>query len=68
MVIILRLAVVLNRSRNMINRPDMDIHVQDKKIELTFRDGWLAEHPLTEADLETEAGYLSVTDYKLVYS
>jgi exopolyphosphatase / guanosine-5'-triphosphate,3'-diphosphate pyrophosphatase len=68
LIIILRLAVVLNRSRNKIKTPEIDIGINKNKIELKFQDGWLTEHPLTEADLETEAGYLSATDYKLSFS
>jgi exopolyphosphatase / guanosine-5'-triphosphate,3'-diphosphate pyrophosphatase len=68
LIIVLRLAVVLNRSRNTIKTPDVDIELNGKKIQLKFPDSWLVDHPLTEADLETEASYLSVTDYKLKYS
>jgi exopolyphosphatase/guanosine-5'-triphosphate,3'-diphosphate pyrophosphatase len=68
LIIILRLAIVLNRSRNVINIPDIDIKIKDKIIEIYFQKKWLADHPLTEADLQTEANYLLVTGYKLVYS
>jgi exopolyphosphatase/guanosine-5'-triphosphate,3'-diphosphate pyrophosphatase len=65
MVIILRLAIVLNRSRNTINTPEIEVNVCKEVIELQFQTDWLKDHPLTEADLETEANYLSVTNYKL---
>lgn len=68
LIIILRLAIVLNRSRNTIKAPDVDVKIINNIIELKFQDGWLTDHPLTEADLETEASYLSVTDYKLNFS
>ncbi len=68
LIIILRLAIVLNRSRNAIKIPDIDIKIKGEKIELDFQDDWLADHPLTEADLETEKNYLSVTDYKLIFT
>ncbi len=68
LVIILRLAVVLNRSRNTIKTPDVDIVISKQKINLKFQEGWLKDHPLTEADLETEANYLSVIDYKLGFN
>lgn len=67
LVIILRLAVVLNRSRNTIKTPDMDVKVKETIIELEFQKDWLDNHPLTEADLETEKNYLAITDYKLNY-
>lgn len=68
LVIILRLAIVLNRSRNAIKIPDIDIKIKGETIELDFQDDWLIAHPLTEADLETEKNYLSVTDYKLIFN
>jgi exopolyphosphatase / guanosine-5'-triphosphate,3'-diphosphate pyrophosphatase len=68
LIIILRLAIVLNRSRTAIKAPEVDVTVNKNKIELKFQNGWLTEHPLTEADLETEANYLSVTDYKLSFN
>jgi exopolyphosphatase / guanosine-5'-triphosphate,3'-diphosphate pyrophosphatase len=68
LIIILRLAIVLNRSRNAIKAPEVDVKINKNKIELKFQDDWLTDHPLTEADLETEASYLSVTDYKLSFS
>lgn len=68
LIIILRLAIVLNRSRNAIKIPDIDIKINGETIELGFQDNWLADHPLTEADLETEKNYLSVTDYKLIFT
>ena len=68
LIIILRLAIVLNRSRNAIKMPDIDIKIKGEKIELIFQDNWLIDHPLTEADLETEKNYLSVTDYKLIFT
>lgn len=68
MIIILRLAVVLNRSRNRIKTPEIDITTKGKALDINFREDWLSDHPLTEADLETEIGYLSITEYKLSFS
>ncbi len=68
LTIILRLAIILSRSRKSTTKPTVDVKINKRKIELTFQEGWLEEHPLTEADLETEANYLSVTDYKLSFN
>ena len=68
LIIILRLAIVLNRSRNVIKIPEINIKIKEYTIELYFQEKWLADHPLTEADLETEANYLSATDYRLIFS
>jgi hypothetical protein len=35
---------------------------------LGLPDDWLDFHPLTKADLKSEADYLSVIDYKLTLS
>lgn len=67
LVIILRLAIVLNRSRNTVKTPDIEVKTSKNKIELLFPENWLSDHPLTEADLETEANYLSVSNYTLTY-
>ncbi|MGB1801022.1 MAG: exopolyphosphatase, partial [Gammaproteobacteria bacterium] len=67
LVIILRLAIVLNRSRNTVKTPCINIKTKNKEIELEFQEGWLNDHPLTEADLETEANYLTTTKYTLNY-
>ena len=67
LVIILRLAIVLNRSRNAIKTPEINISVQNKEIELEFQKDWLNDHPLTEADLETEKNCLKTTNYTLSY-
>ncbi|MCG8379544.1 MAG: Ppx/GppA family phosphatase [Proteobacteria bacterium] len=68
LILILRLAIVLNRSRNRIKLPNIDIKIEGSSLELQFSDDWLVEHPLTEADLETESNHLSITPYKLLYS
>ena len=57
--IILRLAVVLNRGRSRNALPEFRLTADDGTIQIKFPDNWLAEHPLTEADLSTEAEYLA---------
>lgn len=57
--IILRLAVVLNRGRSRNALPEFQLTADDGNIQIRFPDNWLSEHPLTEADLKTEAEYLA---------
>ena len=57
--IILRLAVVLNRGRSQNALPEFRLMADDGNIQITFPDNWLPEHPLTGADLKTEADYLA---------
>lgn len=52
---ILRLAVLLNRSRVARGHPPVRLEVSGKKMRLAFQEGFLEEHPLTVADLEGEA-------------
>jgi len=66
--ILLRLAIVLNRSRPSTPLPPFEIYAREKHTEICFPDGWLESHPLTGADLENEAGYLQAAGYALTYS
>lgn len=66
--ILLRLAFVLNRSRASNPLPALEIKIKDSSLKLIFPNKWLENHPLTEADLETEAGYLKSTNVVLEYN
>lgn len=66
--ILLRLAVVLHRSRSNNRLPDMRITVNKNRINLEFPDKWLNQHPLTSVDLATEQGFLQAADIKLMFS
>lgn len=66
--IILRLAVVLHRNRHDIELPKFIIRINAKSIDLQFPDLWLAEAPLTVADLKLEADYLKDCGFKLKFS
>jgi len=56
--ILLRLAVLLNRSRSPGDVPVPEISWSDGRVELTFPGRWLERHPLSRADLAQEAGFL----------
>ncbi|MGI9234101.1 MAG: exopolyphosphatase, partial [Woeseiaceae bacterium] len=62
---LLRLAVLLNRSRKNDIAPALDIAVGEKSITLHFDAEWLATNPLTVADLEQEQTYLADAGYGL---
>ncbi|WP_290652800.1 Ppx/GppA phosphatase family protein [Aquisalimonas sp.] len=55
LVPLLRLAVILHRSRLDEPGPDVQLGVQPGMIMLVFPRGWLLAHPLTRADLDVEA-------------
>ncbi|MGB5339924.1 MAG: exopolyphosphatase [Gammaproteobacteria bacterium] len=67
LAIILRLAVALNRGRADAQLPSLSVHGSKKRIVLELPPAWLDQHPLTKADLQSEADYLSAISYKLVF-
>jgi exopolyphosphatase / guanosine-5'-triphosphate,3'-diphosphate pyrophosphatase len=64
---IMRLAVLLHRSRRPKSPPLLQIEASRRKLRLAFPEGWLEAHPLTLADLEQEARYLEAIDLKLSF-
>ena len=65
LTILLRLAILLHRSRDPEPLPEFSLKVQDKNIEIGFTESWFESHRLTEADLLQEAEYLKPTGYLL---
>ena len=59
LIILLRLAMVFNRGRTITEDISPILQVRAKTLQLTLPQGWLADHPLTEADLLQEVDYLS---------
>ncbi len=68
MAILLRLAVLLNRSRHATPLPRMALTLSETQMNLNFPVGWLDSHPLTSADLEEEAVYLASAGVNLRFS
>lgn len=66
LTILLRLAMVFNRGRSEVVDTNPELAIEDNVIRLTLPKAWLEQHPLTEADLQQEAEYLSDVDYQLV--
>lgn len=65
--VLLRLAVVIHRSRSYSHLPEIQIDVNENRINLTFPRGWLDDHPLTLVDLHTESNYLQAVDIGLTF-
>lgn len=65
LIVLLRLAVLLHRGRGPRALPQIDLKARGRTLDLEFPRGWLAEHPLTAADLEQEADYLRAADFRL---
>jgi exopolyphosphatase/guanosine-5'-triphosphate,3'-diphosphate pyrophosphatase len=67
LTLILRLAILLHRNRDEQRLPDFKLTLTKAKISLKFPSGWLAQSPLTQADLTQEAEYLKTAGYKLEF-
>lgn len=65
LAVLLRLAVILHRSRQLNPLPKFQISRKNKKLVIRFPKEWLENHPLTQADLQQEAEYLEVAGIKL---
>lgn len=65
LAILLRLAVLLNRSRSKLALPNIRVVAGSDSLELVFPEGWLAVNPLTIADLDRERGFLELVGYRL---
>jgi exopolyphosphatase/guanosine-5'-triphosphate,3'-diphosphate pyrophosphatase len=65
LVVLLRLAVLLNRSRSPAELPDIGLATGRSALTITFPQRWLEENPLTAADLELESQWLRARGFTL---
>jgi exopolyphosphatase/guanosine-5'-triphosphate,3'-diphosphate pyrophosphatase len=65
LLILMRLAVLLNRSRKETEHPPVALEVSGDTMSIRFDSDWLAENPLTIADLEREQEFLAAVGYDL---
>ncbi len=68
LTVILRLSVLLHRNRQEHELPDFKISLVKSRFRLQFPDYWLAQAPLTHADLIQEADYLKSAGFKLDFA
>jgi exopolyphosphatase/guanosine-5'-triphosphate,3'-diphosphate pyrophosphatase len=66
LTVLLRLAVLMHRSRGPSHPPTPEFDWSNGSLHLAFRPELLRRHPLTRADLREEATYLQSWDLKLV--
>lgn len=66
--VLLRLAVLLHRSRTDQAPPRLRFVATANQLRLQFPPGWLERYPLTAADLAQEAVYLKAAKFKLKFS
>ena len=67
LAMLLRLAVLLNRSRNDGISPHLELQVTENSLALRFDPDWLEANPLTIADLEREQALLAAVGYSLQF-
>ncbi len=67
LAIVLRLAVLLNRARSGDGLLPITARGHDRMIDIAFPSQWLAEHPLSAADLEFERRRLDAAGYDLTF-
>src|ERR1700742_488893 len=65
LIVLLRLAVLLNRARSPQPLPEVRLAVKSRNITLELPPRWMKAHPLTLEDLEQERGYLKEAGFKL---
>jgi exopolyphosphatase / guanosine-5'-triphosphate,3'-diphosphate pyrophosphatase len=65
LIVLLRLAVLLNRTRSPSDLPPIALRVGKESLELQFPSGWLDGNPLTAADLEQERDWLRSRGFEL---
>ncbi|MFK7795125.1 MAG: exopolyphosphatase [Gammaproteobacteria bacterium] len=67
LIVLLRLAVLLNRDRVDNEFPVKSIKAKSNEIKLEFEQQWIDQSPLTQIDLEQESDYLKAIDIKLSF-
>lgn len=65
LVVLLRLAVLLNRTRSPVELPQIALTAGKNVLAVRFPAEWLANNPLTEADLVQEQGWLAARGFEL---
>ena len=65
LAVLLRLAVVLHRSRSPDEPPALSLTVDGADLALGSPPGWLEAHPLLQADLDEEGGHLKRLGFRL---
>jgi exopolyphosphatase/guanosine-5'-triphosphate,3'-diphosphate pyrophosphatase len=66
-IIVLRLAIILERSRDWDHARKVRIRQKNHKLKLKFAQGYLDAHPLTLADLKQEKSEVGKAGYRLKF-
>jgi exopolyphosphatase/guanosine-5'-triphosphate,3'-diphosphate pyrophosphatase len=65
LAILLRLAVIFERTRTDVDSPNVTIEARDDRVDASVAANWLADHALSRAELEWERERLATAGVKL---
>ena len=65
LLVLLRLAVILERSHSDADSPRVEASAADDVLLVALEDGWLASHPLSRGELEVEISQLASAGIRL---
>ncbi|MBB3102618.1 exopolyphosphatase [Azomonas macrocytogenes] len=63
--VLLRFAILFHHIRGPQEAPAITLQAGENSLDVTFPDGWLASHPLTQADFAQEAQWLERINFTL---
>lgn len=67
LAVLLRVAVILNRGRNLTEPPQIEALASKSSLRLRLPSGWLDQHALTRTDLEQDAQRLKASKFTLEF-
>lgn len=65
LAILLRIAIIFHRGKPLQDFPQIRASAESRELTLRMPKGWIKAHPLTQADIETEARYLEDLFFEL---
>ena len=68
LTLLLRLAVLLNRSRSSGPLPPFELRADGQELRLELGAEWLERHPLTQLDLERDAHVVADAGFELTFN
>ena len=68
LAVLLRVAVILNRGRNLTEPPAVEARAGKAALKLRWPTGWLEQHALTRTDLEQDAQRLRACKFTLEFT
>jgi exopolyphosphatase/guanosine-5'-triphosphate,3'-diphosphate pyrophosphatase len=68
LIVLLRLAALLNRARSPVELPPLKLVAGSNRLELDIPEAWIANNPLTLADLGMEQAFLETRGFELKFS